>query len=253
MLSEISNMLKCQNDKIKTQNRQMATIQAELHIRDAPKLSSLIKNAGVRAHVIPLEQSKATFQEIAASLAAHATGKEMMSPAIAEFLKTKCDEGESLIDGRLQYHKDCNDLGFDVAKELLAMREMGERDAAALALENRAKKVVETKRKAQSEAAPKASKEQKSSKNSKSQASAPVIPAAPFWFPSPVSPFVPAPVFFQPVTPQGPQYRFWGSRLRSPWIHRFPASCTWIDGTPTSSCCFCWHVLWLPAVWTQIF
>jgi hypothetical protein len=165
MLSEISNMLKRQNDKIETQNRQVAALQAELHIRDAPKLSSSIKNAGVRAHVIPLEQSKATFQEIGASLAAHATGEEMMSPATAEILKAKCDEGESMIDRRLQYHKDCDDLGFDVAKELLAMREMGERDAAALALENRAKKAVETKRKAQSEAASKASKEQKSSKN----------------------------------------------------------------------------------------
>lgn len=112
-----------------------------------------------------------------------------------------------LIEKRLQYHKDCDELGFDVAKELLAMREMGERDAAALALENRAKKVVESKRKAQSEAASKASKEQKTSKNSKSQGSAPVPSAPQFWFPPQVSPFIPTPVFPQPVAPRGSQYR----------------------------------------------
>jgi hypothetical protein len=147
------NMLKRQNEKIDSQTRQVATLQAELHQRDAPKLSSSIKNAGVRAHVVPLEQSKATFQEIGASLAAHATGEEILSPATAELLKSKCDGGKLLIEKRLQYHKDCDKLGFDVAKELLAMRKMGERDAAALALENRAKKAVESKRKAQSEAA----------------------------------------------------------------------------------------------------
>jgi hypothetical protein len=202
MLSEISNMLKLQNDKIDSQNRQVAALQAELHIREAPKLSSSIKNAGVRAHVIPLKQSKATFQEISASLAAHATGEEIMSPATAKLLKSKCDEGELLIDKRLQYHRDCDDLGFDVAKELLAMREMGERDAAALALKAKAKKAVESKKKAQSEAASKASKEQKTSKKSQASSSVPSVPQ--FWYPPQVSPFVPTPVFSQPVAPRGP-------------------------------------------------
>jgi hypothetical protein len=132
-------------------------------------------------------------------LTAHASGAAALTPDQAANLATKCDQGKLLCKDRIQYHEECDRLGFDVAKELLALRERGKQDPVELALEEKAIKAVSKRQSAKSENSEKPAKKA----NTISTPAQPMF--QPVWYP-PHS-FQPPPPSFTPPLALLPQPR----------------------------------------------
>jgi hypothetical protein len=194
LLAKIAAHLERQTVEQSRQSKKLDDLHAEIHHRETSKRSDRIENAGIKKHVQVLEEASSSFEFVGDVLSAYASGESVLTPDQAATLATKCDQGKHLCEDRIQYHEECDRLGFDVAKELLGLRERGKRDPIELAMEEKAIKAV-TKRQSS-----KSDKSEKQAKKANTNSSQPAF--QPVWYPSTPS-FQPSPLpsFTPPLAP----------------------------------------------------
>lgn len=196
LLAKIAAPLERQTVEQSRQSKKLDDLHAEIHHKEAFKRSQRIENAGIKKHVEVFEEASSSFEFLGDVLAGHASGASVLTPDQAANPATKCDQGKLLCEDRIQYHEECDRLGFDVAKELLALRERGKRDPVEVALEEKAIKAVSKRQFVKSEKPEKPAKKANTGGN-------PFQPAfPPFWYP-PMPGFQPAPLssFTPPLAP----------------------------------------------------
>jgi hypothetical protein len=138
LLAKIAAHLERQTVEQSRQSKKPDDLHAEIHHRDTSRGSDKIENPGIKKHVEVLEQASSSFAHVKDLLTAHATSASPLFVDQAAIFAEKCDQGKILCKDRIQYHEECDRVGFDVAKELLALRERGKRDPLELALEEKA-------------------------------------------------------------------------------------------------------------------
>jgi hypothetical protein len=186
LLAKIAAHLERQTVEQSRQLKKLYDLHAEMHHRDTSKRSDKIENAGIRRHVEVLEEASSSFAHVGDLLAAYASGASSLSADQAAILAEKCDQGKHLCEDQIQYHEECDRLGFDVAKELLVLRERGKRDPLELGLEEKAINSVNKRQSAKSDKSEKPTKKA----NTTSNPSQPVFQHV--WY-SPNQGFQPAP------------------------------------------------------------
>jgi hypothetical protein len=200
LLAKIAAHLERQTVEQSRQSKKLDDLHAEIHYREAPKRSMKIENAGIRKHVEILEDSSANFDFLGQVLFDHASGAAPLSHEHAANLAEKCDQGKQLCKDRIQYHEECDRLGFDIAKELLSLRERGKREPVDLALEEKTIKLVSKRQNSK----PDKSSEKPAKKANMSSAPAPTF-QPPWYSHAPV--FQPVPSPFPPALASIPQPR----------------------------------------------
>jgi hypothetical protein len=186
------------------QSKKLDDLHAEIHHREMSKRSEKIENAGIRKRVEVFEDASASFSFLRGTLSAHASGASTLTADQAADLVTKCDQGKLLCKDCIQYHEECDRLGFDVAKELLALWERGKRDLVELALEEKAIKAV-SKRQSNEPKKP-----EKPAKKANTNSNPPQPVFQPVWYPpTPGFQSAPIPSFTPPLAllPQPRPYR----------------------------------------------
>jgi hypothetical protein len=158
LLAKIAAHLERQAVEQSRQSKKLDDLHAEIHHKETTKRSQRIENAGIKKYVEVLEEASSSFEFLGDVLAGHASGASVLTPDQAANLATKCDQGKLLCEDRIQYHEECDRLGFDVAKELLALRERGKRDPVELAQEEKAIKTVNKRQSAKPEKSEKPAK-----------------------------------------------------------------------------------------------
>jgi hypothetical protein len=220
-----AELLERQTVEQSRQSKKLDDLHAEIHHKETTKRSQRIENAGIKKHVKVLEEASSSFEFLGDVLAGHASGASVLTPDQAANLATKCDQGKLLCEDRIQYHEECDRLGFDVAKELLALRERGKHDPVELALEEKAIKTVNKRQSAKPEKSEKPAKKANTGGN-------PLQPAfPPFWYP-PTPGFQPAPLpsFTPPLAPLPQPRPFRQSR---PTLPCYPAPSPFTGYGPT--------------------
>jgi hypothetical protein len=195
LLAKIAAHLERQTVEQTRQSKKLDDLHAEIHHRKTSKRPEKIENAGIKKHVEVLEEASSSFEFLADVLTAHASGAAALTPDQAANLATKCDQGKLLCEDWIQHHEECDRLGFDVAKELLALRERGKRDPVELALEEKAIKAVSKRQSAKSEKSEKPAKKA----NTNSTPSQPLF--QPVWYPPQSFQPAPLPSFTPPLAP----------------------------------------------------
>lgn len=199
LLAKIAAHLERQTVEQSRQSKKLDDLHAEIHHRETTKRSERIENAGIKKHVEVLKEASSSFEFMGDVLSAHASGAATLTPDQAANLATKCDQGKLLCEDRIQYHEEYDRLGFDVTKELLALRERGKRDPTELALKENAIKTVSKRQSTKSD------KSEKPAKKANTNTNPPQQIFQPMWYPP--SAFQPSPSPFTPPLAPLPQPR----------------------------------------------
>jgi hypothetical protein len=166
-LNQLTENARQQAATLAKQSEKIDLLQSQILAKTAPKRSDRIDNPEVKKHMQPLEQAQQSISQAKRVFEAHLDGTSPLAHLSEDqiaSLKSQMDEGERVVSDRMQFLKDWDTEGFEIASEMLRLREESSRDPAEVSLVSRARKSLAEKRKVSDDStAP--SKEMKTSQN----------------------------------------------------------------------------------------